>query len=234
MIRIELWSDFGCPFCYIGKTRFENALNKFQHKEYVEVIYKAYELNPYAPKIMTTSPEEAFAKGHNMSKEAAKERFAMFTKHAKTVGLVYNYDIIQLTNTFDAHRVAKYANTKNLEPEITARFMKAYFTEGLNLADKETLIKLSKEVGLDGEDIKKILESNEYEKLVRAQIAESRQVGVQGVPFFVLDRKYAVSGAQEEKYFTQVLEHMWDEHKELHDLKPEKSGPVCTDDYCEF
>ena len=134
-MKIELWSDFACPFCYIGKTRFENALAKFPHKEQVEVVYKAYQLNPNAPKVMKGSPAEAFAKGHRMTKDQALQRFEMFKNNAKTVGLEYNYDDIQMTNTFDAHRLAKWANQFSLEQEITSRFMKAYFTDGMNLAD---------------------------------------------------------------------------------------------------
>ncbi len=234
MIKIELWSDFGCPFCYIGKTRFESALNKFAHKDQVEVVYKAYLLNPYAPKVMTTSPAEAFAKGHNMSEAQAKQRFQMFIDNAKTVGLNYNYDIIQMTNTYDAHRIAKYANTLGLEPQVTARYMKAYFTEGKNLADYDVLVSLSEEVGLDGAKVRKVLENNEYKEEVDFQIAEARQVGVQGVPFFVLNRKYGISGAQQEEYFTQVLEYMWNEHKELHTIEGAESGPVCNDESCEL
>lgn len=234
MIKIELWSDFGCPFCYIGKTRFENALAKFAHKDQVEVIYKAYQLNPYAPKVMTQAPAEAFANSHNMSVPQAKQRFQMFIDNAKTVGLNYDYEHIQMTNTYDAHRVAKYANTLGLEPAITARFMKAYFTEGLNLSDFAVLVTLSEEVGLDGAKVMEVLINNEYKQEVDNQISESRQVGVQGVPFFVLDRKYGVSGAQPEDYFTQVLEYMWNEHKELHTIEGAESGSVCNDESCEL
>ena len=108
-MKIELWSDFACPFCYIGKVRFDRALQKFAHKDEVEVTYKAYQLDPTAPKVMTKSAAETFAKGHNMSVKKAKERFAMFKQNAEITGLVYNYDIIQMTNSFDAHRIAKWA-----------------------------------------------------------------------------------------------------------------------------
>ncbi len=234
MIKIELWSDFGCPFCYIGKTRFENALNRFPHKEFVEVIYKAYQLSPNAPKVMVGSPAEAFSRSHKMTVAQAKERFNMFIDNAKTVGLDYNYDTIQMTNTFDAHRVAKLANTKGLEPEITARFMKAYFTEGLNIADIEVLVKLSVETGLDETEVREVLNGKKFADEVKSQIDESRSVGVQGVPFFLLDRKYGVSGAQEEDYFYQVLEYLWNEHKELQTIDGAESGHVCNDESCDI
>lgn len=236
MLKIELWSDFSCPFCYIGKTRFDQALKEFEHKDQTEVVYKAYMLNPYAPKEMTESPEVAFAKSHNMTPEQAKERFKMFTAAAKEVGLVYNYDIMQMTNTFDAHRVAKYANTLGLEAKLTTRFMKAYFSEGKNLADFDTLLNLSKEIGLDETEVKEVLNSDKFKDIVNQQISEARQVGVQGVPFFVLDRKFGISGAQQLDYFKQALDYVWNEnHKEeLKTLESEEKGHVCNDETCEI
>ena len=235
-MKIELWSDFACPFCYIGKKRFEKALANFPHKDKVELVYKAYQLNPNAPKKMVGTAYEAFAKGHGTTPEQAKQKFAMFTENAKTVGLEYNYDIIQMTNTFDAHRVAKYANTLGLEQELTNRFMKAYFTDGENLADYQTLVKLASEVGLQEEKVKAILEENTYGDLVKEQMLEGRQVGVRGVPFFVLNRKYGVSGAQAEEYFTQVLEKLWEEEQEqqLSTISEAKDGATCNDETCEF
>jgi predicted DsbA family dithiol-disulfide isomerase len=235
-MKVEIWSDFACPFCYIGKKRFENALENFAHKEEVEVVYKAYQLNPNAPKKMVGTAYESFAKGHGTTPEQAKQKFAMFTENAKTVGLQYNYDIIQMTNTFDAHRVAKYADTLGLEDEITARFMKAYFTEGQNLSDFDTLIRISKEVGLDEEKVKNVLNNNEYSKLVKQQMMEGRQVGVRGVPFFVLNRKYGVSGAQQQEYFEQVLEQLWEEEKkdQLSSIGSADQGAICDDETCEI
>jgi predicted DsbA family dithiol-disulfide isomerase len=235
-MKIELWSDFACPFCYIGKKRFENALNKFPHKDEVELSYKAYQLNPNAPKEMKGTAYEAFAKGHGTTPEQAKQKFAMFTENAKTVGLEYNYDIIQMTNTFDAHRLAKYANTLNLEQELTDRFMKAYFTDGENLSDFDTLTRLASEVGLEKRAVEKVLEENQYADLVKEQMLEGRQVGVRGVPFFVLNRKYGVSGAQQEEYFTQVLEKLWEEEQEskLSSIGNTDQGATCNDETCEF
>lgn len=231
-MKIELWSDYGCPFCYIGKKRFEGALNKFEHKDTVEVIYKAYQLNPNAPKVMNGAANISFAKGHGTTPEAATEKFKMFVEQAKTVGLKYDYENIQLTNTFDAHRVAKFANSKGLESEISERFMSAYFTEGLNIADSETLVKLGVEVGLDKQELKDVIDSNQYTDLVNEQISEGRKVGVQGVPFFVLNNKYGVSGAQQEDYFIQVLDHLWKETQELESIEGSDESHVCNDEGC--
>jgi len=236
MIKIELWSDFSCPFCYVGKTRFEIALNEFEHKDQIEMIYKAYQLSPNAPLTMKGSTVEAYAKGHGMSVEKAKERFKMIIENGKTVGLDFHYDNIQMTNTFDAHRVAKYANTKGKEPEVTTRFMKAYFTDGLNLADKDTLLKLATEVGLNKKEVKEVLDTDLFSDLVKEQIAESRTVGVQGVPFFVIDRKYAISGAQPLDYFKRSLDYIWAEHEKnaIETLETESKTNYCTDESCEI
>lgn len=232
-MKIEIWSDFACPFCYIGKKRFEKALEKFTHKDAVEVIYKAYQLNPYAPKVMTGTAYESFAKGHRMSVEQAKKRFKMFTDNAKTVGLVYDYDKIQMTNTFDAHRLAKWANTFGKEAVVTDRFMKAYFTEGKNLADFNTLLSLVEALGFDVDEAKRILEEGTYAQEVHRQIDEAKQIGVQGVPFFVINRKYGVSGAQSEETFAQALAQIYLEEHPITPLAQEDGG-MCTDEHCEI
>jgi len=233
-MKVELWSDFACPFCYIGKVRFDRALQKFAHKDQVEIVYKAYQLDPTAPKVMTEGAAETFAKGHHMSVDKAKERFIMFQQNAKTTGLEYNYDIIQMTNSFDAHRIAKWARKFDKEPALTNRFMAAYVTEGKNIADIDTLVEMVKEFGLDQAEARKVLESDEFADVVAAEIAEARQVGVRGVPFFVLNRKYGVSGAQAEEYFSEVLETLWKEEHPLDTIEGASDGHVCNDDTCTF
>ncbi|MBN2268238.1 MAG: DsbA family oxidoreductase [Acholeplasmataceae bacterium] len=228
-MKIEIWSDFACPFCYIGKKRFENALNEFKHKNQVEVVYKAYQLNPNAPKVMEGSAYESFAKGHGTTPEGAKQRFDQFTQNAKSVGLTYRYDIIQMTNTLDAHRIAKWSNQFGKEDEVTNRFMKAYFTDGLNLADQDTLTKLVSELGLDADEAKKVLASDQFKDQVIAEQQESREIGVQGVPFFVLNRKYGISGAQQQDYFERALEQIWSEDHPIETLENGDSEAACDD-----
>lgn len=233
-MKIEIWSDFACPFCYIGKVRFEEALTQFEHKDQVEVIYKAYQLNPEAPKVMTGTAYESFAKGHGTTVEQAKARFKMFTDNAKTVGLDYRYDIIQMTNTLDAHRLAKWANTFGKEEQLTSRLMKAYFTEGKNIADYETLVSLAEEIGLSKTEAITVLNSQSYQEQVNNEQLEARQIGVQGVPFFVLNRKYGVSGAQQTAYFKQALEQIWAEENPLKTLNNQDESLSCDHDECGF
>jgi len=233
IMKIEIWSDFACPFCYIGKTRFEKALNQFDHKENVEIEYKAYQLNPYAPKEMKGTAAESFAQGHGMTAKQAAERFNMFAQNAKSEGLTYNYDIIQMTNTFDAHRLAKWANQFGLEDKLTSRLMKAYFTDGKNLANQEELAALAEEVGLNKEEALKVLKENQFGDQVNNEITEARQVGVQGVPFFVINRKYGVSGAQATEYFLRALQQIYQEEQPLQKLEAEDAG-ACGDEECTF
>lgn len=232
-MKIEIWSDFACPFCYIGKIRFEQALKEFKHKDKIEVIYKAYQLNPNAPLIMEKNAYETFAEGHGTTKEEAKKRFDMFTANAKSAGLDYRYDIIQMTNTFSAHKLAKWANTFKKEDELTTRFMKAYFSEGKNLSDFNTLKTLVEEIGLDGNKALEILNSKDYEKEVYEEMHEGKQIGVQGVPFFVLNRKYGVSGAQQKEYFLQALEQIWKEENPLEIMQNQDLEQSC-DDECDI
>lgn len=231
-MKIEVWSDFACPFCYLGKKRFEKALEKFDHKDQVEVIYKAYQLNPHAPKVMDGSAAENFAANHGLSVAQAEERFAMFTKAAAEEGLVYRYDIMQMTKTFDAHRLAKWSRKFNLEAAWTDRLMRAYFTDGLNIADPETLAFLAKGIGLDSDVAKAILKSSQYANQVFEEQAEARQIGVQGVPFFVLNRTYGVSGAQSEAYFLQVLNHLWQENEIKPPVQESAGTEFCDDEGC--
>ena len=232
-MKIEIWSDFSCPFCYIGKKRFEKALSEFKHKDEVEVVFKAYQLNPLAEKTIDVNAYETFAKSHQISIEETKKRFDNTVQSAKSVGLEFRYDIVQMTNTFDAHRLAKWANLLGLEQRLTDRLMKAYFTDGYNLADMETLVKLAVEVGLDENSARKVLHENQFTQDVRSEINEAKRIGVQGVPFFVVNRKYGISGAQQEDYFLAALNQIWDEdHPMISDEEAKTS--YCTGDDCDL
>ncbi len=230
-MNIEIWSDFACPFCYIGKTRFEKALARFEHKEKINVIYKAYQLNPHAPLVMSGTAVENFAQSHGLSNQETAERFARISESARNEGLEFHYDIMQMTKTFDAHRLAKWAAKFSLENSLTSRLMKAYFTDGLNIADKATLAFLAKGIGLDEDVALAVLNSNQFANQVLSEQAEARQIGVQGVPFFVLNQKYGVSGAQSEDYFFEVIKQLWQEEG----IK-QNEGPIqaeyCDDEGC--
>ena len=231
-MKIEIWSDFACPFCFIGKKRFDQALSRFPYKDHVEVVFNAYQLNPSAPKTMVGNAYEAFAKSHGISVDQARAKFTMVSQNAKTVGLNFDYDRVQMTNTFDAHRLAKWAATFGQEPRLTERFMQAYFIEGKNLADHPTLLALVEELGLDVTAAKTVLDSHQFANEVRQQIADARQIGVQGVPFFVVNRQYGISGAQSEEYFYAALEQIWQEQEGNNVFGEDGDGATCTDEGC--
>ena len=213
-MKIEVWSDFVCPFCYIGKRRFEAALEKFTHQEYVLVEYKSFELDPNAEVNPGKTMNELLAGKYGLSIEKAKEMNDSVIRQAADVGLIYNFDNMQPTNTFDAHRLAQHAIKYDKGNEMTERLLKAYFTDSAHIGDHQTLIKLAVEIGLDQEEVKAILQSCKNTKNVRLDQEQAQEMGVQGVPFFVFNEKYAVSGAQPTEVFIEVLEKVWEEESE--------------------
>lgn len=236
-MKIDVYSDFVCPFCYIGKRRLEKALEQFSNKDSVTVTYKSYELDPNAVKNPDKNIHELLASKYGMSVEKAKESNENLGKQAAELGLTYRFDNMQHTNTFDAHRLAKYAEEQGKGKEMTERLLQAYFTESLHIAHYETLTNLASEVGLEKDAVLEVLESSDYAKAVRGDEKEAQQIGVQGVPFFVFNEKYAVSGAQPPEVFSEVIEKVWEEEKEqpiLQTLNPKKSETTyCTGDGCE-
>lgn len=210
-MKIEVWSDFGCPFCYIGKRRLERALESFSHRDEIELVYRSFELDPGAPKDTESSIHELLAVKYGLSLEQAKESNRNVAQQAQTEGLTYNFDTIIPTNTFDAHRLAHYAGEQGKAKEMTERLFQAYFTDSLHIGDRDTLVRLAEEVGLDGAAVREVLEQNTYADAVREDENEARRLGIRGVPFFVLRGKYAVSGAQPLEIFQGALLRAWED-----------------------
>jgi len=210
-VKIEVWSDFGCPFCYIGKRRLERALESFSHRDEIELVYRSFELDPGAPKDTESSIHELLAVKYGLSLEQAKESNRNVAQQAQTEGLTYNFDTIIPTNTFDAHRLAHYAGEQGKAKEMTERLFRAYFTDSLHIGDWDTLIRLAEEVGLDGAAVREVLEQNTFADAVREDENEARRLGIRGVPFFVLRGKYAVSGAQPLEIFQGALLRAWED-----------------------
>lgn len=230
-----MWSDFVCPFCYIGKRRLEEALEQFPQKDKVDIIYRSYELDPNTPKDLDMTVNEMLAKKYGMTLEKAKEMSAGVAEQAATVGLDFRFDEMVHANTFDAHRLAHYAAEKGLGAQINERLLKANFTETKDLNDHHVLAKLAAEVGLDFEDSLAILkDESKYANTVRRDQIIAQQMGVKGVPFFVLNEKYSISGAQPTNTFLGALEKVWEEENQqstLEDLSVDDHAS-CTDDGC--
>ncbi|MDO3410033.1 DsbA family oxidoreductase [Saccharibacillus sp. CPCC 101409] len=233
-MKIEVWSDFVCPFCYIGKRKLEHALERFPQKDQVEVVYKSFELDPNSSREAHSGDiHDMLAGKYGMSREQAMEANRNVGEAARAVGLNYDFDRMSPTNTFDAHRLAHFAAEQGLSHDVTERLLQAYFTEGVFLGDHEELAKLAAESGLDRAQVLDILNSDAYSENVRADEEEAVNLGVRGVPFFVLDGKFAVSGAQPDSVFDQALERAWGERPALTVLGGESAeADGCADGSC--
>jgi predicted DsbA family dithiol-disulfide isomerase len=210
-MTIEIWSDVMCPFCYIGKRKFEKALAQFPQKDEVEVVWKSFQLNPDLVTDATKNTTEHLAESKGWTLEYTQGVTAHVTELAQKVGLTFDFDKAVVANSFDAHRFSAFAKSKGKQDAAEERLFKAYFTEGKNTADAETLIQLGQDIGLDGAEIKAMLDSDAFSEAVNLDIYEAHQFGIRGVPFFLFERKYAVSGAQESPVFLQALEQVFKE-----------------------
>jgi protein disulfide-isomerase len=220
-MKVEIWSDVVCPFCYIGKRKFESALNSFPQKDSIQVVWRSFELNPSLQYQPERDPYEYIAQAKGQTREWSVKVHQSLTETARKVGLNYHFDLVKITNSFDAHRLIQLAAKYNLADELEERFFKAYFTDGELMSDHETLIRLSTEVGLPKEQVAEVLKTNQYSEDVKRDVSEAKQIGVNGVPFFLMNRKYAVSGAQETSVFTVTLQKALDEwKKDRADLAP--------------
>lgn len=212
-MKVEIWSDIVCPFCYIGKRKFELALGGFAAKDKVEIEWKSFQLDPEMDNSQGLNVHEYLGKRKGGTPADGKRMNDQMSAIASEVGLQYDFDKAIINNTMAAHRLLHWAKESGAQNELKERLFKAYYTEGRDTADYDTLAQLAAEVGLDSKEARAVLEENRYEDEVRQDQYDAFQIGVQGVPFFVFNNKYAVSGAQSPEVFAQVLEKVWEEEK---------------------
>ncbi|HWL22718.1 MAG TPA: DsbA family oxidoreductase [Ureibacillus sp.] len=234
-MKVEVWSDYVCPFCYIGKRQLEKAIRDSGYEGQIEVEYKSFLLDPTTPIDAEEPVISSLAKKYRMSETEAKNMTNNVAERAKEVGLNYNFDQMKTANTVAAHRLAKWAETKNKGHEMSERLLKAYFLEGEAIGKSEVLLKLVNEIGLNPVEAEGIINGNQYKDEVEKDIVEAQQLGVRGVPFFVFDNKYGISGAQPQGLFQQTIEKAASEAG----LKPKlkmvgDQSNLCTDDHCDF
>ncbi len=231
-MKVEVWSDIMCPFCYIGKRNYEAALREFSGSDDIELVWKSFQLDP----TITTEPGEHInvyeylASRKGISHAQVAEMHARVTQTAKNAGLAYNLDKAIIANSFDAHRVIQLAKEKGLGDQAEERLFYAHFTEGKDFGDSAVLTALGNDIGLTAADVVHALTDDEYAIRVDNDIQEARAIGVNGVPFFVFDRKYAVSGAQPPHVFLQTLQKVhceWAE-KNSSSLLNVAVGQTCT------
>ena len=210
-MRIEVWSDIVCPWCYLGKRHLEQALDGFEHAETVGVSWRSFELDPSAPRHNHESGDLAdrLASKFGVSRAEAQALNQRMEATARRDGLEYHLDSANPANSFDAHRLVHLARDWNAESAMQERLFRAYFTEGVVIDDIDELCRLASEVGLDGQVVGERLRSAEAADAVRAEEREASELGISGVPFFVIDRRYGVSGAQPAAVLREVVEKAW-------------------------
>ncbi|GLU50251.1 DsbA family oxidoreductase [Nocardiopsis ansamitocini] len=203
-MKVDIWSDVQCPWCYVGKRRFEEGVALFGGA--VEVEYHSFELAPDTPVDYEGSTADFLSEHKSIPREQAEQMLAQMTTVAAGVGLDFHYEDVHQTNTVKAHELLHYAKARGRQLEMKERLLKAYFVDGRHVGRIEDLADLAAEIGLDREDVVRSLSGSEYLAAVRADVAQAQQYGIQGVPFFVIDGVYGVSGAQEPATFVKALE----------------------------
>lgn len=232
-MKIEVWSDYVCPFCYIGKRRLEHALAQFPYKDQVEVEFKSFELDPNSPKYSGKNIHEALAAKYGMSVEQAKKTNEGIGQHAASVGLTFNFEDMKPTNTFDAHRLAKYAKVNGKEAVLTEKLLHAYFTESKEISGHDTLADIAEEAGLDRQEaLNTLQDKNAFANDVRIDEAIAQQYGISGVPYFIINQKYAISGAQPPETFANALQKVWEEESAAAPKFQHLSGAGAEDASC--
>ncbi|MCU1524854.1 MAG: disulfide bond formation protein DsbA [Microbacteriaceae bacterium] len=212
-IKVDIWSDVQCPWCYIGKRKFEAGAEQFGGD--VEIEYHSFELAPDTPVDFEGTPIDYLSERKGMPVDQVEQMLARVTGIAAAVGLDYDYEHVHQTNTVKAHELIHYAKSKGRQLEMKERLLKAYFINGEHVGRIEDLADIAAEIGLDRDDVVRALESNEFLADVKADVALAGEYGIQGVPFFVIDGKYGVSGAQEAETFANVLSQVRSEREAI-------------------
>jgi predicted DsbA family dithiol-disulfide isomerase len=231
-MRVEIWSDVVCPWCYVGKRRFEQALASFPHRDEVEVVWRSFELDSTAPQERTGDYAQMLATKYGVPVERGQEMIDTMTATAAQEGLDFRFDIARTGNTFDAHRLLHLAAERGLQDTLKERLMRATFTEGEPIGEPETLVRLGAEAGLDADEARAVLSSDRFADEVRADEQDAQRFGISGVPFFVVDRTYGVSGAQPAELLRQVLDKAWEDSRPVSLVTTGGSGPGCDGDSC--
>ena len=231
-LRVDVWSDIACPWCYVGKRRLERALADFPHAEDVEVVWHAFELDPSAPKERdpSVSHVERIAKKYGLTTEQARQNSARLCETAQAEGLAFDFEHIRSGNMFDAHRLVHLGHARGVQGAVKERFLRAYLEEGALLSDHGTLLRLAVEAGLAESEVADVLASDQHAEAVRADEAQAHELGIGAVPCFVFDGKFAVSGAQPPQTLLSALHEAWGERKP----RPAElaEGAACGPDGC--
>lgn len=232
-MKVEIWSDVVCPWCFVGKRKFEKALAKFEHADEVEVVWRAYELDPNAPEVREGTYTERVARKYGMELGQARAAMTRIISVGAEAGIDFKFDAMQPGNTFNAHRLLHLAKTHGLQNELKERLVAATFTEGQATGTREVLERIATEVGLDATEVAELLDGDAYAQDVRSDERTANALGVTGVPFFLIDDAYGIPGAQEPDVYLSILERAWSEtHRPVQIVAG--VGAVCDDEVCEI
>jgi predicted DsbA family dithiol-disulfide isomerase len=231
-MQVEIWSDIACPWCYIGKRRFESALERFAHRDEVGVTWRSFQLDPTAPTSSDQTMDVVLSRKYGIPVSRAAAMNSKLEALAAEVGLEYHLSTVRYTNTFAAHRVLHLASLHGRQDAMKERLMRAYFTENLPLGDTGTLVRLASEVGLDSDEVRRVVETGTYADEVRADIRRATSLGIRGVPFFVVDESLGISGAQPVDVFLQALEQAWAKSHPLQAITGAVDGTAFEGDSC--
>jgi predicted DsbA family dithiol-disulfide isomerase len=234
-MRVEVWSDVVCPWCYLGKRHLEEALARFRHGDQVSVEWRSFELNPASPARVGLTMSQILQRKYGMSEDQAETANRRMTELAAGVGLEYHLDRVQAGNTFDAHRLIHLAATHGLGDAMKERLLAAYFAEGQPVGDHSVLTKLAVDVGLDPTEVDSMLVGDDFAAVVRDDESRAASMGVRGVPFFVIDEAIGVSGAQPVNVLLEALERGWLESHPITmagDRDQGRGGGACADGAC--
>lgn len=210
-MRIEIWADVVCPWCYIGKRRLERALASFEHRDEVEVVYRSYELDPFAPEVGTETTVEVLGRKFGADEAGTRAMMARADEVAAGEGLVFSHADALHARTLTAHRLLHLARTEGRQQALLEEILAAYFTRGESVGDHDVLRRAAAAAGLDAARVEQVLASNEFRDEVMADVAQARAYGSSGVPFFVIDGRFGISGAQPTELFEQALAQAWGE-----------------------
>ena len=238
-MKIDIWSDIACPWCYIGKRRFEAALARFPHRDEVEVRWRSFQLDPSLPDHFDGTEVEYLSERKGIDPAQLAGMLEQVTSQAAGEGLSYDYDSLVVANSFSAHRLIHLARAEGGNAAADAAkeaLLSAHFEKGRDIGSADTLAEIGGSIGVDPERVRSMLAGGEFTEDVQADIAQARSLGISGVPFFVLDDKYGISGAQPTDLFSSALEQAWQESHPLVNLTPAAAGsadgPACGPDGC--
>jgi predicted DsbA family dithiol-disulfide isomerase len=229
-MNINIWSDVRCPFCYIGKRKFEMALEKFPHKDKVNVTWQSFELDPNLETRTDVNAIDYISNVKGISRDQAEGMHLHVTQVAKGVGLDFNFDKAVVANSFNAHRLIQFAKVHQKGNEVEEALFKAHFIEGKNIDDTNILVAIGMSIGLEEKEVKEVLATDAYSKEVRRDEMQAQKMGIGGVPFFVLNNKYGVSGAQSAETFLEVLEESWKDFEATNERLIITEGESCSAD----